>query len=279
MDTFCSWVIVIIILGVILYNVIQNYKYDHPETTKKENSRNIYNNIPNSSNSPSTTQTYSPRPTPPVTRSTPSSYVSSKPVPAPPRSSSRPVIQFRPVIESSITSDPKFEDLQDALTGEKLDARRGLYQCYKCKVFYHSENYAILKEINSSKCVSCQSTDIRSATETSQTSSTSAFIPNVITLENYKNFLGQVVTFEGFVCNILESARYPGNFAVMFENKSWTQGFKLVFRKNVTYLMGGPSFVWSLANKTVSVRGLIVKDDIFGYEIMVTDKQMILGVF
>lgn len=279
METFCSWIIVLFIIGIILYNIIENYKYNNPKKTKTENPPNIYYNSSTSSSSSSSTQPVSIRPSSPVSRPTSSSYPPSKPVIAPPKPPSRPVIQFRPVIEPTITSDPKFEDLQDALTGEKLDAKRGLYQCNQCKVFYHSENYAILKDINSSKCVACQSTDIRPATQTSQTSRSSAFTPNVITLENYKNFVGQVVTFEGFVYTIRESERYPGNFAVMFEDKSWTRGFKLVFLKNATYRMGGDSFVYSLANKKVRVRGLIVKDDIFGYEIVVTEKQMILGVF
>jgi len=178
----------------------------------------------------------------------------------------------------SLSSLPNIKDLHDALTGEALDLSRNLFQCNKCKVFYFAENYEILKEINRSKCVACGSTNIQSASETSKTSSTSVFNPSAVTLENYKQYAGKVVTFVGRVVLIRESQKWPGNFSVMFENESWVNGFKIFINSKYLDRLGGKDFINSLANKIVTVRGLIVKDATFGYQIVVTDKHMILAV-
>ena len=173
-------------------------------------------------------------------RSTPSSYQR---------------IKFKDISTKEIITAPKLEDLQDALTGEKLNVNRKLFQCNKCKVFYHSDSYLILKNVNDSRCVACQSTDITPVKSPSKTSSSSSFIPQVVTLETYRQNIGHVVTFEGYVYKVLESNKSPDNFAVMFENKSWVRGFKLVFLKNVLKEVGGEKYIWGLVGKPVRVRG------------------------
>ena len=52
------------------------------------------------------------------------------------------------------------DGLHDAFTGVPLDKALGLYQCGKCKVYYHKESFELLKEENRSQCVSCQSKNI-----------------------------------------------------------------------------------------------------------------------
>jgi hypothetical protein len=47
--------------------------------------------------------------------------------------------------------------LHDAFTGVALNRALGLFQCTKCKVFYHRESINALKEHNSKKCINCQS--------------------------------------------------------------------------------------------------------------------------
>ncbi|APG27037.1 hypothetical protein A7E78_03830 [Syntrophotalea acetylenivorans] len=63
----------------------------------------------------------------------------------------------------------------------------------------------------------------------------------------------------------------------MFEDKSWTKGFKLVFFRTAISRVGGKRFISTLNGKTVKVRGLIVKHQTFGYEIIVSEKSMILS--
>lgn len=190
----------------------------------------------------------------------------------------KPKIQFKE-ISNGVTRNnlPGIEDLHDALTGAPLNQSLGLYQCSKCKVFYHAESFTALKEINDSACVSCQSKTIIRVTTFADTPFRKEYIPNVVTIDNYKQFVGQVVTFEGYVYTVNESRR-GNDFAVMFEDKSWIRGFKLVFFRDVIRQIGGSKYLFSFVGKTIQVRGLLIKHETFGYEIMVTDKGMILGV-
>jgi hypothetical protein len=64
----------------------------------------------------------------------------------------------------------------------------------------------------------------------------------------------------------------------MFESASWTKGFKLVFFRGAISASGGGPYIKSLASKTVRVRGLLINHPIFGPEIVITEKRMILEV-
>jgi hypothetical protein len=173
------------------------------------------------------------------------------------------------------------QDLHDAFTGAPLNPQLGLYQCQKCKVYYHLESYNILQEVNSSKCVACQSTNITQYKVTPAPSSRifdgQDHTPTVVTLANFKNSLNTVVTFEGLVQSVQESRR-GNDFAVMFENKSWTKGFKLVFFRGTVDKVGGREFINSLNGRKVKVRGLLLNHERFGYEIIISERSMILGV-
>ncbi|MCY1308839.1 hypothetical protein D9M70_588770 [compost metagenome] len=64
----------------------------------------------------------------------------------------------------------------------------------------------------------------------------------------------------------------------MFEDKSWAKGFKLVFFRDGARKVGGSQYIKSLAGKSVKVRGLVIKHPKFGYEIIVSEKSMMLSV-
>ncbi|MDH5327700.1 MAG: hypothetical protein OEY58_19775 [Gammaproteobacteria bacterium] len=130
--------------------------------------------------------------------------------------------------------------------------------------------------MNESKCVCCNTVNIARFIRSNSTGGTD-FTPDVVTLRNYKNYIGSVVTFEGLVHEVKESKR-GSDYAVMFENKSWTKGFKLVFFSGSIKHVGGVDYIRSLKSKKVKVRGLVVNHEIFGYEIIVYRKSMILGV-
>lgn len=177
---------------------------------------------------------------------------------------------------SSIPVAADLEGLHDAFTGAPLDKNLGLHQCQSCKVYYHTESLQVLREVNNSQCVACQSTNIIAVLAGEKATGGKDYTPNVVTLQNYKQHEGSVVTFEGRVHNVNESRR-GNDFAVMFENKSWVNGFKLVFFRGAVQKVGA-SYINSLAGKTVKVRGLVVKHPRFGYEIIVSEKSMILSV-
>jgi hypothetical protein len=200
---------------------------------------------------------------------------------------------FRPTAQSRANSNIRFKDsfssnsatadiakldlsgLHDAFTGAPLDKILGLYQCQNCTVFYHTESIQVLREVNDSKCVSCQSTNIITFIGWKKTQGKD-YTPNVVNLHNYKQHIGSVVTFKGKVVKVRESRR-GNDYAVMFEDKSWTNGFKLVFFRTAINRVGGKHYINTLNGKTVKVRGLIVKHKTFGYEIIVSEKSMILS--
>lgn len=170
------------------------------------------------------------------------------------------------------------EGLHDAFTGESLNVSLGLFQCYNCKVYYHSESYNVLVQENASRCVSCQSTNIVSLTgEQARTSTGRDYQLQVVTLNNYYNYNGHVITFEGYVPRI-NTARDGKSIAVMFENTSWTRGLKLVaFRGNINRA-GGYDFLRSLRGRTIRVRGLLTRHRTYGWQIIITSRSMILEV-
>lgn len=168
--------------------------------------------------------------------------------------------------------------LVDAFTGALLDKSRDIFQCSRCKVFYQEESYSLLREENSGRCVSC-----------SAISSVGIVIGNkfeikgknpevgVITLANYKQYEGRVITFEGSVFNVKQSRR-GGDYAVMFENRNWKDGLKMVVFRRDVQRVGGGSFILNLYGKSVKIRGLLVDHHRFGYEIIVAERSMILSV-
>lgn len=178
---------------------------------------------------------------------------------------------------SSTPAITDLEGLHDAFTGAPLNQKLGLHQCQSCKVYYHTDSLEVLREANNSQCVSCQSTKIIAVIAGGKTTGGKDYTPNVVTLHNYKQHEGSVVTFEGRVFKVNESRR-GNDFAVMFEEKSWVRGFKLVFFRGAVQKVGGRSYINSLAGKKVKVRGLVIKHPKFGYEIVVSEKSMILSV-
>ncbi|MGF6379804.1 hypothetical protein OKW31_002717 [Paraburkholderia atlantica] len=182
--------------------------------------------------------------------------------------------------EPSRTSTAKSIDLgglHDALTGAALEIARGLFQCTTCKVFYHEDSIELLRAENSGRCVACQATTLFAFARGQGPSAGKDFTPTVVTLANYHKHVGTVVTFEGFVPLVRESKR-GSDFAVMFEKKSWKEGFKLVFFRGAVQGVGGKPYISSLEGKHVRVRGLLKKHPTFGYEIIVSEPGMILSV-
>lgn len=220
---------------------------------------------------------------PPTTRpnSTPSPGIDSRESkpdagkyrPRPP--SQKPKIQFGP---ASPSPAPDLKDLHDAFTGAPLNLALGLYQCTNCQVYYHSESFTVLQEANAGRCVACGSTTVvaRGAKE-ARTTQGRDYDPNVVTLANFRLHFDRVVTFDGLVRDIKTSKRGK-DYAVMFEQASWSKGLKLVFFRRSIPDAGGIAFIKSLRARHVRVRGLLINHRIFGPEIIITDRNMILEV-
>jgi hypothetical protein len=181
-----------------------------------------------------------------------------------------------PDIQSAQSID--ISNLHDAFTGAPIDARRPLWRCDHCKVYYHEDTLAFLRRENLSQCVSCTSNNIRLISNpSSHTSSGRDHHPSIVTIANYKNFLNKVVTFHGTVIKILHSRR-GGDYAIMFEDKTWSSGFKLVIFKGSIRKVGGTRFLENLKGKNIKVRGLMKDHPRYGPSIIISERNMILGV-
>lgn len=190
---------------------------------------------------------------------------------------SRHKIQFREKGgDSSLLSDQDVRDLVDALTGASLQPALGLYQCQRCKVFYQTHSFEVIQSENGGRCVSCLHTDIESVTSRREQRGRNADV-NAVTLENYRQFVGHVITFEGVVYKVLPS-RTGTDYAVMFEDQTWSRGFKMVVFRGDVDRIGGARFLLGLTGHRVRVRGLVIRHKRFGYEIIISDRAMILGV-
>jgi hypothetical protein len=191
-------------------------------------------------------------------------------------------VTFKNVGERSVHSstievdDLALQDLVDALTGASLNLNSKLFQCGRCKVFYQEQSYEVIRTVNNGNCVSCNSQELALVTASQKRRGRNADI-NAITLSTYRNYVGNVITFQGYVYNVLTSRR-GNDYAVMFENKTWKYGFKMVAFRGSIDRIGGESFFLGLAGKVIKVRGLLNQHETFGYQIIVSDRAMILDV-
>lgn len=194
----------------------------------------------------------------------------------------RPSITFDTPSQAGPTgplpSQQALEGLHDAFTGAPLKAALGLHQCNSCKVYYHAPSVEVLRQENGMRCVACGNSSIVALSE-SQTRTTRGrdYSPDVVTLANFRSHFDRVVTFEGRV-HAVRVSRRGSDFAVMFENASWTRGLKLVFFRGAIKAVGGAEFIDGLSGKTVRVRGLLINHSRFGPEIIISERSMILAV-
>lgn len=216
----------------------------------------------------------------PYRRPSDSSTVQTKPNPnvyRPTQVKRRPVIQF--ISNDSNTgplTDIDIKDLVDALTGAPLQLNAGLFQCKRCKVFYQEQSVEVIRAENGGRCVSCLHPELVSVTGRREQRGRNAEV-DVITLKNYQDHVGHVITFEGYVHKVLTSRRGT-DYAVMFENSSWTKGFKMVAFRGSAERIGGKQFLNSLNNRTIRVRGLLTHHQTFGFQILISEKAMILSI-
>lgn len=197
---------------------------------------------------------------------------------------------YRPAPSSKTTSNLLFRNLSDnegattldvsglvdAFTGEALNVALGLYQCAKCGVFYHRSTVEFIRTENNGKCISCQQTSILEVTSSNsrQKWQNVTIEPDVITLDNYQLHVDRVITFRGVVRNILKSTSGK-DYALMFEDKTWCDGFKVVIQRGKIKAAGGSRFFYKLKGRTIRVRGLLQHHPIFGFQILVSDRSMI----
>ena len=169
-------------------------------------------------------------------------------------------------------------DVGDGVTGRPVRPTRGLHRCAQCHVSYETSSVEFIRRENDGCCVGCGSTSVVPlAGSPADEPPTREDQEEITTLANYRSRVGEVVVFEGRCVRVLPSRRGTA-YAVMFEEGGWTDGFKLVIRTGFVSEVGGAHFIQSLAGRNIRVRGLIARSPVFGYEISVTTRSMILAV-
>ena len=194
------------------------------------------------------------------------------------------------------------EDINDAFTGEKIDRLKEVFQCRKCSVYYHRESLELIRKENSGHCISCGNRAIeqvrvkkprRRPERMSQAGRAARnrevpqrvqepkaevkFSPYSVTIHNYREYMGRMVTFEGFVYCVSPSSDGKA-YGAMFEKRSWGEGLKMLVLKNYLPLVGGADFLKSLEGKVIQIKGLLSSHPFYGDEILVTDSKMILEI-
>jgi len=170
------------------------------------------------------------------------------------------------------------DDVRDAVTGQPLRDEPGIHQCTRCRVYYQAPSVDFVRRHNGSRCIACNIAPVvpLDAARPGQWV-TPPSGGNVTTLANYRRRVNQEVVFEGRCLQVLTS-RSGTAFAVMFERGTWTEGFKLVVPTAYVTEVGGAVFVRSLAGRTIRARGVVTHSPIFGYEISISSRSMILEV-
>jgi hypothetical protein len=170
-------------------------------------------------------------------------------------------------------------DVRDAITGQPLRPAMGLHRCMRCHVFYETASVECIQRENGGRCISCGSAAVSpvNGVPTGEQSASGDPDADITTLDTYRQRVDQLVIFEAHCVRVLPS-RSGTAYAVMFEHGTWTEGFKLVIRTGFVAHVGGDDFIRSLAGRTVRARGVIVHSPVFGYEITITTRSMILGV-
>lgn len=185
-------------------------------------------------------------------------------------SSARPVTGQIPEMQ--------YADLRDAVTGQALAGAKNLFRCGTCQVFYQAASVEFIRAENQGLCVACGHSSIELVSGSApQQPAGRNYEAGVTTLGDYRTKVGQVVIFEGRCLEVRQSSR-GSDYAVMFENATWSRGFKMVVMRAAVTRVGGSEFIKSLSGKHIRLRGLIVKHPRFGYEILVNDRSMILAV-
>lgn len=190
-------------------------------------------------------------------------------------------IVFEPVRNQSVAKSTldhtSLSDINDAFTGRRLDTSQILYECGACHVFYQEESIAVLREANGSRCMACGSTQIAVYGVGRKANKARNYTPDAVTLDNYREHIGHVITFTGIVYEVKQSRR-GSDYAVMFERASWTKGLKMVAFKGGVRKLGGASVLKGYAHRRLTVRGLLIVNPVYGPQIIVDDPTMIIRV-
>ncbi len=198
-------------------------------------------------------------------------------------SSSGPHARFRPLPPDPVVPPAArrpaagLAGVRDGLTGVSLQAARGLHRCRRCEVHYHAESVAVLRAENGGRCVNgCDASDLHPC-DVVGVRGTVRHPPVTVSVEDVRARVGQWVVFEGTCLSVLQSQR-GRHVAVLFEQRSWADGFKMIVPGCDVERVGGVQFLAALEGRRLRIRGLVLAHPVYGPEMIIDDPAMILEV-
>lgn len=152
----------------------------------------------------------------------------------------------------------------DPLTGIPPDPAEGIFQCTRCQSVYGASSMAAIREARSGYCVCGNSSDIR---EVRVSRPQLAVTPPVrVTLNDYRNHVGQTVVFEGTVWDVKRRSGCV-DVALLFDDGEWNDALKLVIKRGSIRAFGGLKGLSRLVDYRVRASGPLELDPMDGYHI------------
>jgi hypothetical protein len=176
--------------------------------------------------------------------------------------------------------------LTDFLTGAALDPADGIVRCAQCQALYHPDCAALLAERNGGACASCGSAALarlddealrRFRRRGADARRGGAIVADLVPVDGYEPMLGRVVTVTGQVIGTLPTRR-AGEHALLLRDRMLGTECRLSFVGAAASGLRGRAFVHGLIGSQVRLRGLLLRHDAQGFQLLVPDRAMVLEV-
>jgi hypothetical protein len=182
------------------------------------------------------------------------------------------------------TPAPETAAATDFVTGAALDPGQGIVRCNECRALYHPDSAALLDVHNGGCCASCGSQALQRLDDTELRrfrGSTAwprrdrAVVAEVGPGDAYERLVGRMVTVSGTAGPALPTRR-TGEFSLLFRDRVLGTECRLTFVGAAVRGLRGRAFVHGLIGSKVKVRALLLRHEVHGFQLLITDPAMVL---
>jgi hypothetical protein len=175
--------------------------------------------------------------------------------------------------------------LTDFLTGAALDPAEGVVRCADCLALYHPDCAALLAERNGGACASCGGTALVRLDDEAlrrfrprdgaPVRAGGQLVVDLVPTDSYEPLLGRVVTVSGRIVGTLPTRRSDEQ-ALLFQDRMLGTECRLSLVGAAASGLRGKAFANGLIGSQVRLRGLLLRHDAQGYQLLVPDPAMVL---
>ena len=172
----------------------------------------------------------------------------------------------------------------DFVTGAALDPDQGIVRCNECRALYHPDSAALLDVHNGGCCASCGSQALQRLDDaelrrfrgsTAWPRRDRAVVAEVGPGDAYERLVGRMVTVSGTAGPALPTRR-TGEFSLLFRDRVLGTECRLTFVGAAVRGLRGRAFVHGLIGSKVKVRALLLRHEVHGFQLLITDPAMVL---